>query len=166
MKLHFYMLLVSALIPLLIGFIWYNPKFLGTAWMKEAGLNLDGEKKPNMALMLGVTYVLSCIISLGLAPIVIHQFGFFSMLQKVPGINDPTSEIGIMFATTMEKYGNEFRTFKHGAFHGTITAIVIAMPLFGINALYEMKSFKYVAINVGFWVVCLALMGGLLCATM
>ena len=31
--------LIAALIPLLVGFIYYNPKVMGNAWMKETGLN-------------------------------------------------------------------------------------------------------------------------------
>ena len=34
----------------------------------------------------------------------------------------------------------------------------------GINALFERKGFKYIAINAGYWILCLGLMGGVLCA--
>jgi hypothetical protein len=53
-------------------------------------------------------------------------------------------------------------TFKHGAFHGVLISIMIVLPVFATNALFEQKSFKYVAINVGYWVVTFALMSGLL----
>ena len=32
---------VAALVPLLIGSIWYNPKVFGTAWMKATGFTDD-----------------------------------------------------------------------------------------------------------------------------
>jgi len=37
------------------------------------------------------------------------------------------------------------------------------LPVMGVNALFERKGFKYIAINVGFWTVSLALMGGIIC---
>lgn len=49
----------TALIPLLIGFVWYNPKVFGTAWMKEAGVTMEDGKKMNMPLVFGLTYFLS-----------------------------------------------------------------------------------------------------------
>ena len=37
------------------------------------------------------------------------------------------------------------------------------MPILGIQAMFEKKSFKYVAINAGYWIVTLAIMGGIIC---
>jgi hypothetical protein len=66
--------------------------------------------------------------------------------------------------SVMEKYGNNFRTFGHGAIHGVITGIFFIMPVLAINAMFERKGFKYIAINTGFWTVSLVLMGGIICA--
>jgi hypothetical protein len=38
------------------------------------------------------------------------------------------------------------------------------MPTLGILSLFERKSFKYVAIHVGYYLITLGLMGGLVCA--
>ena len=62
-----------------------------------------------------------------------------------------------------ETYGNRFRTFKHGALHGTIAALFFSLPILGTMSLFERKGFRYIAIHVGYWVVTLALMGGALC---
>ena len=54
---HFNMLLTSAmagLIPLLVGFIWYNPKVFGTIWMRAAGITPD-PKKINFPVMILVS---------------------------------------------------------------------------------------------------------------
>lgn len=64
----------------------------------------------------------------------------------------------------MDKYGNNFRTFKHGVFHGVISGIFLIFPLFAINAMFERKGFKYIFINSGYWLVSFALMGGIICA--
>ena len=39
----------------------------------------------------------------------------------------------------------------------------LAMPVIAIIAMFERKSVKYVAINAGYWIVTLAIMGGLIC---
>ena len=94
---------------------------------------------------------------------VIHQWAFYSILANEPGVRDNNSEIGIFIRNFMEKYGHNFRTFKHGALHGTIGGFTLALPILGINALFERKGFKYIAINVGFWIVSMAIMGGIIC---
>ena len=57
--------------------------------------------------------------------------------------------------------GEAYQTFKHGAFHGSLLGVMIAMPIVITNALYEQKSFKYMMINLGYWVVSFAVMGGI-----
>ena len=64
----------------------------------------------------------------------------------------------------INKYGNEFRTFKHGAFHGLVTVMFLILPIISMNALYENKSWKYIFIHVGYWALSLSLMGGVICA--
>ena len=67
------------------------------------------------------------------------------------------------FSDTLQTYGNEFRNFTHGAIHGAIAGIGLALPMVTTNALFERKGFKYIAINSGYWIVCLILMGGFIC---
>ena len=61
-------------------------------------------------------------------------------------------------------YGGEASndTFKHGAFHGGFLGLFVALPLIVQKALFEQRGLKYTLINVGYWVVTLALMGGIL----
>jgi hypothetical protein len=161
---HWYIYFVAALVPMIMGFIWYNPKIFGTAWMKAADMNQDKMKGANIVLIFGLAYLFSLFLAFILSPIVIHQMHLFSLFMNEPGVNDANSEAGGMLASLMTKYGTNFRTFKHGAFHGTLAGIFIALPIIGTNALFERKGFKYVAINTGFWIVNMALMGGLICA--
>lgn len=156
-------LLLAALIPLVLGFIWYNPNVFGKAWMNASGLTEEKMKGGNMVKIFGLTFLLSFMAAVAIMTIVIHQFHFNSILMNEPGMKDPNSEISLMAKSFMEKYGHNFRTFKHGAFHGTIAGIFFALPLIGINALFERKGFKYVAINAGFWIISIALMGGVIC---
>jgi hypothetical protein len=55
-----------------------------------------------------------------------------------------------------------FDSFKHGAVHGLILAIMAAMPIMVTNGLFEQKSFKNMLINIGYWTITLVLMGGVL----
>ncbi|HMT29547.1 MAG TPA: DUF1761 domain-containing protein, partial [Bacteroidia bacterium] len=112
----------------------------------------------------GLTYVFSLMAAMTIQFMVIHQYSFYSILADQPGFNDPTSEIGTFISGFMEKYGNNFRTFKHGALHGTLSGIFFVFPIIGVNGLFERKSFKYIFLNSGFWTVCAALMGGIICA--
>ncbi|HRG57880.1 MAG TPA: DUF1761 domain-containing protein [Bacteroidia bacterium] len=157
-------ILIASLVPLILGFIWYNPKTLGNAWMNAAEMTEDKMKGANMALIFGLTFVFSFFLAFAVQFMVIHQWGVFSVLANEPGFNDPNSEVGLFIKDFMAKHGNNFRTFKHGVLHGTISGFTVALPIMGINALFERKSFKYIAINVGYWTICLALMGGIVCS--
>jgi hypothetical protein len=161
---NFLAVLVAALIPLIIGFVWYNPIFLGNAWMKAADMNIDKMKGANMPLVFGLTFVFSFFIAMAMNFMVIHQMHLASILMNEPGFGKQGSEIDLFLSDFIQKYGNNFRTFKHGVFHGTIGGIMLALPVIGVNALFERKGAKYIAINAGFWVVCFALMGGIISA--
>ncbi|MBL0358908.1 MAG: DUF1761 domain-containing protein [Chitinophagaceae bacterium] len=159
MQLHFWLILIAGLIPLITGFIWYHPQVFGNAWMKAAGMNEESMKGANMALIFGLCYLFGCMLASAIMTIVIHQFGFNSVMQ---GDNSP--ETAAYMNNFFETYGNRFRTFKHGALHGTISGLFIALPILGTCALFERKGFKYIAIHTGYWMLTLALMGGVLCA--
>lgn len=154
---NFLVTALAALIPLVIGAIWYNPKVLGNAWMKSTGLSEEQLKGANMPLIFGLTFVFSLLIAMSLNSIVIHQFGFQSMLMG------QGSDADALLASTMEKYGHTYRTFKHGALHGTIAGIFFALPVIGIVGLFERKGGKYIFIHAGYWIISLALMGGVIC---
>ncbi len=154
--------LASGLIPLLVGFLWYHPNVFGSTWMREIGIQ-KGEGI-NMPKIMGISLVVSILATVGLLPTVIHQMSVFSSLASDPSISDPNSELGSYFANYMAKYGRNFRTFGHGALHGVMTAMFIALPVVTTSALYERRSFRYIAITVGYWMLCFALMGGVICA--
>lgn len=158
---NFLAILGAALIPTVIGFIWYNPKVFGNAWMAAADMTEEKMKGANMAVIFGVSLLLSVMLSFVLTTLVIHQMHIYSLFD---GFTDAASQAEMegLLAT----YGDRFRTFGHGALHGTIAGLFIVLPILGTNALFERKGFKYIAVNVGYWIVTLALMGGVLCQFM
>ncbi len=161
MHFNIYALLIGALIPMIVGFIWYHPKVFGTTWMRVAGLTEESLKGGNMAVIFGVSYLLGLMLTFFMHIVVIHQMHIFSVLANDPGINDPTTEMGKWFVDFMAKNGHNFRTFKHGVLHGTIAGLFFALPLLGTNAMFERKGFKYIAVNAGYWIITLALIGGI-----
>ncbi len=161
---NFIIILSAALIPMLVGFIWYNPKVFGNAWMQASEMTEDKIKGANMLKIFGFTFLMSLMMALALQMLVIHQVHIASILTMHPTFKDTNSEAALMFAKFTELFGNDFRTFKHGVFHGTIAGLFLALPIVATNALFERKSFKYISINAGYWVVSMALMGGVLCA--
>jgi hypothetical protein len=157
MNVNFLALLFAALSTLVVGFIWYNPKVFGNIWMKEAGLKEEDMKGANMFKMLGLSFLYAFFISFILQMLVIHQFGALGMVGGDPSIAKPSYE------AFMADYGTAFRSFKHGALHGFMTGLFLALPLIGTNALYERRTFKYVMVTGGFWIVCFTIMGGIIC---
>ncbi len=132
--------------------------------MKAADISEDKMKGANMGLIFGLAYFFSLLMAFGLIFMTIHQTHLFSLLAGDPAINTPGSESNNALMELMGKYGANFRTFKHGALHGVIGAILTALPIIGTNAIFERKGFKYIAINVGYWMIAMGLMGGVICA--
>ncbi len=135
-------ILVAALIPTIVGMAYYNPKTIGGAWIKSTGKTeeelMDGFNLP-LVLILGL--VLGLFLSFGLNALIELSHGSFDDAGKFTG-------------------GSNY-TFKHGALHGVIIFVTIALPPFLMNALYERKSWMNSLIHIGYWLIVFALMAGL-----
>jgi hypothetical protein len=159
MELNWIAVLVSALTTLVVGFIWYNPKVFGTIWMKETGLTQDELAKGNMTKIFGLTYIFSLFIVIIESGLTIHQTGAVGMIGGPMEINKALPS----FQAFMNDYGTAFRTFKHGALHGFMSGLLFAFPIIAINGLFERKSWKYIFVHSGYWIVTLTIMGSLIC---
>jgi Protein of unknown function (DUF1761) len=159
------LIFATGLIPMLVGFVWYNNSFgFGKAWMAETGMTQE-EMDSNFSPLkvFGFTYLFGVFLAVAMMPMTIHQMGLTSMLAETPGASDATTEIGRTMKSLLDTYGSNFRTFKHGAFHGILSSIFLALPVVGISALFERRSWKYIFIHVGYWVITFALVGGTIC---
>ena len=132
-------LVVASLSTLVVGFVWYHPKVFGTIWMKEIGMTEEKAKNSNMALVFGLSVVLAFLVS------------FFIMMLVFLG-GDPEHPHGV----------EPFMTFKHGALHGTMLGLFVILPVIVTNGLFEQRSFKYMMIVTGYWVVSFGIMGGII----
>ncbi len=164
MPVNFVAVLVAALVPTVIGFIWYNPKVFGTAWMNASGMTEEKIKGGNMPLIFGVSFVLSLLLAMYMNVLAIHQNnidGVFMVENQVPA---PGSEEAVFLADFHEKYDGLHRTFNHGVVHGIFATILFILPILGTNALFERKGWKYILVNVGYWLVTVSIMAGIVCA--
>jgi len=124
-------ILIASLIPLVVGFIYYHKNVFGNAWKNSLGLTDDDLRKGNMVIIFGVSLFMSFLISM------------FLLVY----IDGPGQE-------------GQYDTFKHGAAHGVLLSLFVAMPVLVTNGLFERKNFKNLAINTLYWVITMALMGG------
>lgn len=159
-------LAVAALIPLIVGSAWYSPLLFAKPWMAATGMTEENAKKSNMILNMALLYVFSFFIATALMFTVIHQFGLFSLLADPggkAGLADPNSALYSAMQTIWHTSGHSFRTYRHGALHGAITAVFLVLPLFSSCAIFEGRGFKYIMITWGFWLVNFILMGAVIC---
>jgi Protein of unknown function (DUF1761) len=163
MEFNWYVSFIASIIPIMVGFIWYHPRVFGKAWLKSIKLTEEDLKGRKMLLVFGLCYLFSLMLSFALMPMVIHQMHMYSVFANDLTMKDPNSATSLYVKNFFDLYGTNFRTFKHGAFHGALSSLFFALPIIGIIALFEKKSFKYVAIHTGYWLVTLALMGGVIC---
>jgi hypothetical protein len=152
-----------ALIPLVVGSIWYNPKVFGNAWMRTAEISEERASSGNMAKILGLSYLFCLFGAYILSTTAVHQSAVMQLFFGDPAMNDPASSISVFLNDFMNTYGSRHRTFGHGLIHGMELALMLGLCLIGVNSMFERRPFKYVIIHVGFWMLSFGLMGGLLC---
>lgn len=154
--------LLAALVPMVLGFLWYGPFFKNT-WMREAKVTQEMAESGNMLLIFGLAYFFSIMASFFLFGVTVHQTDVHSLLISEDGYGVAGSDVQNIIDSIMNNYGHLYRHFGHGALHGGLAGVFLAMPALATNALFERKSFKYIAINAGYWIISFALMGGIVC---
>ena len=164
MPTNFYIYFLTALIPLLVGAVYYNDKVFGTAWMNANKFKKEDLEGGNMALIFGLTYLFGLMLSLMLTFICIHQANIYGMMM--PDIAEAGSQAQTDFNNLMGVYGNRFRTFSHGVAHAILATVLLVLPLIAINALFERRGWKYIMIHTGYWLIVFVLICGVLCQTL
>ena len=164
LPINFWITFLVALIPLVVGAVWYGPLF-GKIWQRESGVTDEQMQNANMLKIFGLTYVYSFLVVLLLQMVVIHQFGLSGMFGMLPEWGISGSELALDLNGLDEKYGMYTRHlhFGHGAMHGGAFGLLFVGGIISINGLFERKSWKYMAIHSGYWFIVLTLAGGALC---
>lgn len=163
MEINWLAVLVAALVPMVMGFIYYNPKVMGTIWMKAADVTEEKMKGGNMGLIFGLSFFFSLMLALSMNNLTIHQFnipGLFNVHGQDPAPGSPEATFIADFFT---KYGMLHRTFTHGMVHGMITVVFFGLPILATNAMFERKGWKYIMVNFFYWFITIGIMGGIVC---
>lgn len=158
--------IVAALIPMIIGAVWYGPLF-GKIWMRSCGMTEEKMKSGNMPMTIGLSLLLAVILTMVIGMLSVHDNMVEGALYYVTNktmVPTPGSEEASWLAYYYDTLAPANYNFQHGAFHGGLFGLLLFLPIIGNIALYEQKGWKYVAINVGYWVLCAALMGGIIAA--
>lgn len=119
--------LVSAVMSLVIGGLWWSPLLFAKPWQVENGLTDEQIAKANPLKNFGLSFLIAYLMSYNLA-----------FLLGTPGT-----------------------TWQWGVAAGLLTS-VWAVGMFIIIALFEQRSFKYIAINCGYMAVYFAVIGFIL----
>ena len=56
-------IVIAMLIPMIMGFAYYHPKVVGSAWMKSLGFTEKDLEGGNMPLIFGISLVMSFLLS-------------------------------------------------------------------------------------------------------
>lgn len=151
-------LLITAFIPFVFAYLWFHPSlFGGEKWHSIA--KIGGEDRIEVSkIKLFSTLIFNFLIAFGLYNFCVHSMGAFGMVN---------AEIDLLRTGTggafMAEYGQNGLNFKHGAFHGITTTILIVVPVLAYVTIFEHKSIKYFFVYLGYWAISLMLMGGVLC---
>ena len=140
-ELNFIAIIVAALVPNAFGALYYGP-LLGAKWLDSLGFSEEDMKGRNEALIYGSALLLSLIVSFFI------KF-LMELIHKDLGANGE-----LVFAS--------FHNFGHGALHGAGLAIGLVLPIIICLGLFQKAKGSNILINCGFWLLCFALMGGIL----
>ncbi len=131
---------LAALVPMILGFVYYHPKVLGGIWMRANGFTLESIGKGPKPVMFVVALVLSFLLS------------FWLMLNTTGPGQDVAPD------------GHSYVTFGHGVAHGVLVSLTVLLPVLGTQSIFEKRGWSGVFVNLGYWLVTLSVMGGILSA--
>ena len=127
--------------------------------MNETGMTEEKARQSSMLKVFGLTFVFSFMLAFIMPTFVIHQFGALGMVGGPSEVEKAMPS----YSAFLSDYGNVFRTFKHGALHGSMIGLFVALPVIATNCLFEQKTFKYAAITSGYWIIVMTIMGAIIC---
>ncbi len=138
---NFISILVAGLIPNILGALYYGPLF-GKPWLASLGYTAEDLKGRNEAIIYGSALVLSIWVAF-----------FIKFITEM--IHKNVSDGG-------ELVFGSFHNFGHGALHGVGLAIGFVVPVIICLGLFQKSTPKNIILNAVYWILCFALMGGIL----
>lgn len=133
-------IIVASLIPNIIGAIYYGPIF-GKPWLDSLGLTKEDMAAQNKVVLYGGSLLLSFITAF-----------FINILIQM--LHKDVSEAGELVIAS-------HNTFAHGAMHGFFLCLFLIVPIITSLGLFQKAKPKNILLNAGFWLICFALMAGI-----
>jgi len=134
-------ILVAGLIPSIMGAIFYGPLF-EKQWLSSLGKTKEEMVPNNMGLTYGLALLMAMIVAM-------------AMKFTIEFVHKDVNDKGELIL-------GSFHTFGHGALHGAMIALTVAVPVLVSLSLFQKNSGKNILLNAIFWTICFALMGGVL----
>ena len=159
---NFYLLFLTALIPILLAYIWYHPSVFGTKLATATGQATNQIGVGNNLKRLPFLYLFGLLLSYIVLLLAVHQIGPFLLFFGERAMEDPSYEAHAFLKDFVVQFGDRHRTFGHGMLHGTEIGLFTSLALVGATAMIEGFSMQKAWIHVGFWTVSCALIGGVL----
>lgn len=127
----------ASLSALVVGFLWYGLLFKNT-WIEATGLTIEKIRNGmNPAILYGIALLLAFVLSMGLYRHIILLHTKFGSTTEFP--------------------------FWHGVSHGITDAFIYGgITTLVTSALFDQRNWKYILINMGYWIVTFGIMGGLI----
>jgi len=158
---NWFIIPVAALLPLILGFIWYHPSVLGT---KLAQINGEPLVKNRSLGKMALIYLLSILLAYILTLMSVHQSAIYQLFFMDPELANANSAFNAFINDFMATYGDRHRSFGHGMVHGAEAGLILGLAFLGITTLLQNKPLKLIWIHLIFWILCCSLMAGLICA--
>lgn len=117
---NFIAIFVAALIPMVVGFVWYHPAVLGTIWMKESGMTEEKTKQGNMFVKLGLSLLFALLLAMTLNTLSVHDGmidGAIYYKTNKTMVAEPGSELANWVDYYKTNLAADNHIFTHGAFH-------------------------------------------------
>lgn len=145
-NMNFTSLILATLVPMAMGFVYYNPMLLGNTWMSANGFTKESVGKGPKPIL----YLLCLVCSFFLATF------FWAWVTGNGGVDQ--SQV------VDPKDGHSYVTFQHGIAHGIVFTLTILFPIFATMAIFERRSWKWALVNIGYWSLTAMVMCGILSA--
>ena len=140
-EINYIAIIVAGLVPNMIGAIYYGPLF-GKKWLDSLGFTEEDLKGRKEVLIYGSAFVLSTITA-------------FFMKFLIELTHKELNASGELIL-------GSFHSFKHGAFHGFFLAVGLVLPVIICLGMFQKQKSSNILINSIYWVLCYAIMGGIL----
>jgi len=141
-NLNWIAIVAAGLVPTALGALWSGP-LLGKQWLASTGKTEEWYREQgNMPMIMGISVVLSIVLA--------WTIKIFIMTTH-----------GDHFMDACETITGSHNTFGHGMLHGAMYSAFWIIPLFVINGMFERRGPKNYWINIAYWILACAIMGGI-----